>query len=161
MDQARSTSNTPATCSLDPTQLWSISLHHPSAVRSPPGTNVNVPPCGPTGACCLPDGSCQITTEADCQTKSGVYKGDGTTCAECGPPGEPTGACCLPNGGCTVTTEADCIAKKGDYKGDGSSCDECPPPGPIGTGGGCGSLLWTAVLLLAAGFTALAFHVCA
>ena len=67
----------------------------------------------------------------------------------------------MPNGGCTVTTEADCIAKKGDYKGDGSSCDECPPPGPIGTGGGCGSLLWTAVLLLAAGFTALAFHVCA
>lgn len=31
----------------------------------------------PTGACCLPDGSCTETAEEDC---AGIYKGDGTDC---------------------------------------------------------------------------------
>jgi hypothetical protein len=37
------------------------------------------------GACCLPDGTCVITTQADCQ---GQYMGDGTSCSP--DPCEPT-----------------------------------------------------------------------
>jgi hypothetical protein len=41
-------------------------------------------PCPPpTGACCLSDGSCLILTQADCEfVFHGVYRGDGTTCAQ-------------------------------------------------------------------------------
>jgi FtsP/CotA-like multicopper oxidase with cupredoxin domain len=35
-----------------------------------------------TGACCLPDGSCEVTTQGECVAMNGTYKGDGSTCAE-------------------------------------------------------------------------------
>jgi FtsP/CotA-like multicopper oxidase with cupredoxin domain/plastocyanin len=35
-----------------------------------------------TGACCYTDGSCAEGTEMECMMGGGVYKGDGTTCAE-------------------------------------------------------------------------------
>lgn len=35
------------------------------------------PPPPPTGACCMSDGTCEVTTEADCQ---GQYMGDGYSC---------------------------------------------------------------------------------
>lgn len=44
-----------------------------------------------TGACCAEDGSCSITTEAEC---IGVYQGDGTVCDPNPCPSETTGACC-------------------------------------------------------------------
>lgn len=34
-----------------------------------------------TGACCAPDGTCSIQTEADCIAASGTYQGDGTSCS--------------------------------------------------------------------------------
>jgi hypothetical protein len=34
----------------------------------------------PTGACCLPDGSCLVAHQADCEGQHGVYQGDGTGC---------------------------------------------------------------------------------
>jgi len=54
----------------------------------------------PTGACCYPDGSCAITTQANCLMRVGaVYKGDGTKCLgdnnqngsddACDPPWQP------------------------------------------------------------------------
>ena len=36
---------------------------------------------GPTGACCLSDGSCADISEAACDAAEGDYHGDGTTCA--------------------------------------------------------------------------------
>jgi len=39
--------------------------------------------CGgsdPSGACCLPDGSCQVLQESDCESEHGSYMGDGTAC---------------------------------------------------------------------------------
>ncbi len=35
----------------------------------------------PTGACCLGDGTCTVTTQADCCFQAGWYQGDGTDCA--------------------------------------------------------------------------------
>ena len=34
----------------------------------------------PTGACCLPDGTCMIATQAECDATGGDYQGDGTDC---------------------------------------------------------------------------------
>ena len=53
------------------------------------------------GACCLPDGSCEDTTEANCESLEGAFEGRGTNCSatECpqptptptpAPPVEPT-----------------------------------------------------------------------
>jgi hypothetical protein len=40
-----------------------------------------IPPPDPQGACCLPDGGCQIAYPDYCQGQGGVYKGDHTTCS--------------------------------------------------------------------------------
>lgn len=39
-------------------------------------------PAGPSGACCMPDGSCMIDSEGSCTMMGGTYFGDGSTCAE-------------------------------------------------------------------------------
>jgi hypothetical protein len=36
--------------------------------------------CLPTGACCLTDGSCTVTTAGDCAAQGGTYFGDGSEC---------------------------------------------------------------------------------
>src|SRR5262249_28325762 len=84
-----------------------------------------VPDCGaePTGACCLPDGTCIITTAADCAQQGGLYTGDNTTCLECGTL-TPVGACCLP-GGCVQLSVFECGAKHGLYLGDNTPCTDC------------------------------------
>jgi hypothetical protein len=72
---------------------------------------------GPTGACCLRNGTCTVATLCDCTSQGGLYRGDGVACANanCPPPcgscvpggvaeGEPN--CGLPdtvNGGCNST----------------------------------------------------------
>jgi spore coat protein A len=38
------------------------------------------PPPVPTGACCLPDGSCDTLSAAQCSAAGGTYNGDGTSC---------------------------------------------------------------------------------
>jgi len=38
---------------------------------------------GGTGACCLPDYTCQITTRTNCTAAGGAYQGDDTGCALC------------------------------------------------------------------------------
>ena len=87
-------------------------------------------PLDPTGACCLPDGTCSGgLTEPECTWYcGGVYQGDGTTCDTVTCP--PTGACCLPYGSvvCQDWTEAACLDHGGTYYGDGSDCSEgwCP-----------------------------------
>ncbi len=64
-----------------------------TGVFSNPGTAaLSTVPCGPDaeGACCLPNGSCVITTQASCALLSGVYQGDGVDCSPnpCPPPGK-------------------------------------------------------------------------
>jgi spore coat protein A len=46
-----------------------------------PVLRVTYQPVAPTGACCLPDGSCAETSEAQCAALGGTYAGDDTSCA--------------------------------------------------------------------------------
>ncbi len=86
------------------------------------GTECATYVCFPSGACCLPDGTCQDgLSPDDCTALGGVFQGDGTTCAGTSCP-EPQGACCFPNGGCLVLTEADCGIAGGTWAGGGSDC---------------------------------------
>jgi len=82
----------------------------------------------PPGACCLGNGSCITTTDqADCDTVSGEYLGDGTTCigSVC------TGACCIADDACTEGNADACAS--GMFQGAGSACaTHCA--GPLGTG---------------------------
>ncbi len=80
--------------------------------------------CGDTtnsGACCLPDHSCRVTTGNYCTSIHGTYQGNGVPCSNvhCT---ATTGACCTGNT-CIVTTAALC---HGTYKGDGTGCDPNP-----------------------------------
>lgn len=80
-------------------------------------------PCAPAGACCLPDGTCEVLEESECASRGGVYQGDDVACDDvvCPPP-TPTGACCLPDGTCAEHTQAECEILSGRYLGDGTSC---------------------------------------
>jgi hypothetical protein len=83
----------------------------------------------PTGACCLPDGTCEISTQDDCARDGGLYQGDDTVCTpELCP--EIKGACCFADGTCAVLEEDECAAAGGIYQGDGTTCQPelCPPP---------------------------------
>lgn len=78
-----------------------------------------------SGACCIPDGTCQPMSSEDCTTAGGNYRGDYTTCdgSTC------LGACCQPEGACTQTLVNACT---GDYSGAGTDCATprqcCPTP---------------------------------
>ncbi len=81
---------------------------------------------GPSGACCLPSGSCQdeITT-GSCSKLGGVYQGDGSDCGSV-----TCGACCLVTGDCVFGSDTYCASFSGDgvFQGAGSSCASvtCP-----------------------------------
>ena len=96
-------------------------------------TGETVLPAGPaTGACCFEDGSCVVTTQADC---AGTYQGDDTFCDPNPCPQPPaTGACCFEDGSCVVSIQAECA---GAYQGDDTVCDPNPCPQPPATGACC------------------------
>ncbi len=88
-------------------------------------------PCEPVGACCMPDGSCQLVTASECANLGGSYQGDNTDCAtaNCAP---ATEACCFPStGGCLDLTPTDCTAAGGVPGGPGTTCSTfvCFPQG--------------------------------
>jgi hypothetical protein len=86
------------------------------------------PPPANLGACCRPDGVCILTTAAGCASVSGLYRGEGTSCATANCPPPPTGACCLASG-CAVLTQPQCLGQNGAYAGDNVTCANanCPP----------------------------------
>ena len=70
-------------------------------------------PCpDPIGACCNnmmgPDGTCDLFTEALCESYSGYWQGGATDCETAGCEMEPPGSCCLPYGGCEIMTMYQC-----------------------------------------------------
>lgn len=80
------------------------------------------------GACCFPNGSCEVVGPAGCDY--GYYMGDFTTC-DPDPCLVPLGACCR-NGNCQVMDEPSC-ALWGVYQGDGTPCwpNPCQVPTPV------------------------------
>jgi hypothetical protein len=84
----------------------------------------------PTGACCLPDGSCQIELVDDCNALGGSFQGDQSICQQVNCP-QPPGACCFDTGGCLDLTPANCTAAGGFFQGAGTLCatTECFPEG--------------------------------
>ena len=91
----------------------------------------------PTGACCMPDGSCSTSTQSACVTAGGNYHGDNVTCAAANCP-QP-GACCHPDGTCTQSTGAACSGLGGIYHGDNTLCSafNCNVTGACCTSSGC------------------------
>lgn len=84
------------------------------------------------GACCLPNGSCQITDRDSCAAQQGQYQGDGSGC-DPNPCPPPPGACCLPTGACVIVSRDDCAGQGGTFIGEGTSCN----PDPCGVEGAC------------------------
>ncbi len=74
------------------------------------------------GACCLPDWTCDIMIEKDCQAAGGTYLGNKSTCG-------PEVACCLPDGSCKVLHEECCTTVEGGFV-----VDQC-----LGDGNGNGT----------------------
>ncbi|MEW6250493.1 MAG: hypothetical protein AB1716_07585 [Planctomycetota bacterium] len=71
------------------------------------------------GACCLPDGTCQVLTSAQCQAVGGVHRGEGVPC-DPNPCGTPLGACCISDDTCLRLTQAECaLVRRGDADCDG------------------------------------------
>jgi hypothetical protein len=117
-----------------------------------------IPAGTPTGACCMPNGTCSIRAQATCGALGGVYAGDGTACSAstC-----PSGGCCLPEGDCTIMSPGGCTAAGGVFRGNGTSCaSPCPLPagqynyaGPVvdipdGAGsGGCGTTVFAEIVV--------------
>lgn len=73
-----------------------------------------------TGACCLPDTSCQVDiAEVDCIAAGGDYLGDESDCANA----VCVGSCCEADGTCTEDiSRDDCDARGGEFNGLGSMC---------------------------------------
>lgn len=86
-------------------------------------------PCTPAvGACCKPDGTCDLLTLAECEALNGLYRGDNTSCLDANCP-EPVGACCFSPSGCLNMTEGDCGVAGGTWLGPGTACapgNQCP-----------------------------------
>jgi subtilisin-like proprotein convertase family protein len=103
----------------------------------------------PTGRCCLPNGSCQVLTQNQCNTANGTNWVSGTDCTGANCPQPPTGACCFLDGTCQLVNTFDCAAAGGIFKGNNTACSACPNvytytggsvPIPDGTGNAtCGT----------------------
>lgn len=69
-------------------------------------------------ACCLPNGTCSVTTQSSCLLSGGTYFPNQPNCTAT----TCNGACCLPNFTCTVTSRASCTASSGTFRGAGTVC---------------------------------------
>src|SRR5262249_36006380 len=81
-----------------------------------------------TGACCMIDGTCSLSTAPSCAAAQGTYRGDPTACAAANCP-QP-GACCRTDGSCIMTLASSCATQNGIFRGEGAPCAtaNCPQP---------------------------------
>ncbi|MEE2681605.1 MAG: dockerin type I repeat-containing protein [Planctomycetota bacterium] len=80
--------------------------------------------CFPSGAACLPDGSClEGVSPDDAAALGAVFAGDGTLCADVFCPA-PIGACCFQNDFCLGLTEDECAQTGAEWRGMGTTCDD-------------------------------------
>jgi hypothetical protein len=82
-------------------------------------------PASPAGACCRPDRTCYLSTQADCGFPN-AWQGSESACEP--NPCPEVGACCDSQGACQLTFETNCA---GIWMGAGAFCDPnpCPQPG--------------------------------
>ena len=88
------------------------------------GDDKPTPPTPSTGACCLANGLCMVTTQADCAetwTAAGVCTPN--------PCAQPNGSCCHPDGSCQVTLRVACT----DVWTTFGVCDPNPCASPTGS----------------------------
>jgi hypothetical protein len=85
----------------------------------------------PEGACCHSNNSCTYGTASACTAGSGLYMGDGTTCAGVTCNMSSLGACCdVDTWTCAVTNAAQCAGGGGSFDGVGTACvSACPEYG--------------------------------
>lgn len=79
--------------------------------------------CFATGACCKPDGSCEVMSQTDCMALGGLYQGNNVSCGVVNCP-QPQGASCFPNGFCLMLTEAEAQLVGATWHGLGSNCSD-------------------------------------
>lgn len=83
-----------------------------------------------TGACCLPNGTCNPSmTSSACASAGGTYQGNNSSCPVSCP--ITIGACCKPDGSCVNSvSQTTCQGMSGTYQGNGSNCGSitCPQP---------------------------------
>ena len=88
--------------------------------------------CTPgVGACCLPDGSCELDAQENCVARGGAFQGDGTVCENVGCEIPPQACCFEATGGCLNLDPEDCMNAGGVPGGIGTTCDTvvCFPEG--------------------------------
>lgn len=89
-----------------------------------PGVLCSEQICFPSGAVCLPDGSClEGLTPEEAASLGGTFVGDGTTCLDVFCP-QPVGSCCFTTGFCLELTESECAQVGATWGGVGSNCDD-------------------------------------
>ncbi len=79
------------------------------------------------GACCHIDGSCTVTTQADCPAPNG-WQGSCTVCNPSPCPVGSWGACCLAGSGCVQVPPTACQQDGGVFQGYGVPCNPNPCP---------------------------------
>jgi hypothetical protein len=102
--------------------------------------------CAPgIGACCLPNGTCEVMATSNCTAQNGTYQGDGSDCASANCP-QPTGACCFSSGSCLNFTQANCTIANGTWLGAGTQCNAgaCPTGACCLADGSCAGELTSA-----------------
>ncbi len=103
-------------------QLSAADCAAAGGVAGPVGTPCAQHICFPEGACCLPNGSClDAVSPEECAALSGIFQGDGSSCATTSCP-QPVGAACFPNGFCLVLTEAQANSAGASWQGAGTTC---------------------------------------
>lgn len=83
------------------------------------------------GACCFPDGHCEVIFEPACRAGDGDWQGPGVACSF-GLCPQPSGACCYPNGSCIEQGVDLCVGNGGMWQGVGVPCDPNPCSQPSG-----------------------------
>lgn len=78
--------------------------------------------CQTPGACCLPNGSCQVLNESTCLAQAGSFVGPGTTCTASTCSAALAPCCFASTGGCLTLSPANCAAAGGVSGPAGQTC---------------------------------------
>lgn len=118
-------------CASGWTQFSNLGLCTPSGDWALAATWTSLSCTPGVGACCLPDGSCSLDAQGNCEAAGGVFQGDGTVCENvmCEP--LPQACCFETTGNCLFLEPGLCELAGGVPGGIGSTCENtvCFPEG--------------------------------